>query len=116
MRPEKRHAIRPVRPRERPLETGLVVDVAGHNLRPERGKRARLLRFRIAHNRSGGESAVGVVDDGSDESPALRAGGAEDGNDFLAHGMLGWIEGEDGLRGAKSTPSGPKRKSSQSSI
>ncbi len=89
MRPKKRDAIRAVRPGERANEARLVVDIAGDDLGAERGEGLGLVGLRIAHDGARGEAAGGVVEDGADESAALGAGGAENCDDFFAHGEWG---------------------------
>ena len=74
-----------VGPRDGALETRRVVGVAGHDIRPRRGQRTRLVGIGLARDRTHREPPFGVGENGTHKAPALRSGGSDDGD-----GLLRW--------------------------
>lgn len=74
---------------KRPLETGLVVNVACDHLGPECGEGAGFFRVYVPGDGAGGKTTAGIVEDGADQAAALGARGADNCNDFFTHGILG---------------------------
>jgi hypothetical protein len=69
------------------LQAGLVVNVTCHNLGTELGEGLGLVGFRVAGDGPDGKSALGIVEDGADESATLGASGADYCDDFFgSHG------------------------------
>ena len=89
VRPEERDEVRAVRALERAGEARLVVDVRRHDLRTRLRECAGLLRIDVARDRACRKAACGVREDRPHESAALRAGGADDGDDLpVCHGSF----------------------------
>ncbi len=85
--PEVGDEVGAVRAGERPGEARLIVEIGGDDLRAGARERDRLVGSGVAGQGPGRETALRIVEDGPHEAVALRAGGADDGDDFvLRHG------------------------------
>ena len=63
-----------------------IVGIAGNDVGPGVLESLSLLRFRLAGDGADSESAIPVGQDSASQSPALRTGGPDNGNDlFLGH-------------------------------
>ena len=65
------------------LEARRVVGIAGHDLRTGCGQSPRLVGVGLARDRTHGKPPFGIGEDGAREAPALRSGGADDGDGLL---------------------------------
>ena len=83
MLPEKGHAVRPVSAFERAQHAFLIVKVRLNDIGAQVDERSRFFGLGIARDCTDGELATSVVEYGADESAALLAGRASDGDDSL---------------------------------
>src|ERR1039458_1072490 len=72
-----------VRACERTLETVFVIHIGRHHLGAEAGELLCLLGIGIARDGTHPEVALSVAQNGAHQSPTLRTGSADHGNDFL---------------------------------
>ena len=85
--PEERDAVGAVRSGKGAVHAFHVVDVHGDDLGAKLCQLLRPVGVDVARQGAGSEATGRIAGDGTDQSAALGAGGADDGNDLpLGHG------------------------------